>query len=316
MSRLAGIGFALFVAFAAAYAFAPRQGPAFPATVARVETLLLLDGETAGARLVIVGEHGAVFVSDDDGAHWQAANAPSRTALTSVFFFDGRRGWAVGHDSLIIRTEDGGANWLLVYSAPDEQKPLFDVWFSDGSRGFAVGAYGSFLQTADGGKSWQPRKIIDDDKHLNALARGLDGTLFIAGEAGTLLRSADGGETWEALAAPYRGSFFGVLGAADGGIVAFGMRGQIFRSQGNGDTWAAVASGSQANLLGGRVLSDGTLILVGQEGIILASRDHGRTFALQKTGTSDAHNAMLVTAAGDWLLLGERGVTRYAPAVK
>ncbi|MBA3777323.1 MAG: sialidase, partial [Betaproteobacteria bacterium] len=196
MSRLAGIGFALFVVVAAVYAFAPRQGPEFPATVTRIGSLLLLDGETAGSRLVTVGEYGAVFVSDDGGARWQAANAPSRTGLTGVFFLDDQRGWAVGHDSLIIHTQDGGTNWQQVYSAPDDEKPLFDVWFADGSKGYAVGAYGSFLHSADGGESWQPRKITDDDKHLNAIARGVDGTLFIAGEAGTLLRSTDGGETW------------------------------------------------------------------------------------------------------------------------
>lgn len=313
MTRVIGIVFTLLVIAAAAYAFSPRPLPNLPATQTTIQNLLMLDAQPAGKRFVSVGERGRIFVSDDEGQHWRAVASPAQATLTGLYFLDDKRGWAVGHDAVILRTEDGGNTWQQVYSAPDEQRPLLDVWFADSRQGLALGAYAAFLQTSDGGKTWQPRKILDEDKHLNALARAADGALYIAGEAGTLLRSTDGGANWEPLASPYKGSFFGVLALKDGGVLAFGMRGNIFRSDDQGKTWKPVETGSQATLMGGRVLSDGAVMLVGQDGTLLLSRDHGRSFQQQKSPVSSTFRAVLYSANPEWLVFGEGGVTRIKP---
>ncbi|WVM93430.1 hypothetical protein ULG90_05695 [Halopseudomonas pachastrellae] len=41
-----------------------------------------------------------------------------RQLLTAVYFVDDKRGWAVGHDSLILNTTDGGATWGDAVSRP------------------------------------------------------------------------------------------------------------------------------------------------------------------------------------------------------
>ena len=92
---------------------------------------LLLDGASAGARLVVVGERGHVLVSADGGASWQQARVPVRSLLTAVHMHDARIGWAVGHDAVILRTGDGGMTWRVAHYAPKEERPLLDVWFRD-----------------------------------------------------------------------------------------------------------------------------------------------------------------------------------------
>ena len=123
----------------------------------------------AGSRLVVVGARGHVLVSTDDGASWTQAEVPTRVLLTAVHMHDERTGWAVGHDAVILRTNDGGATWSMVHQAPEEELPLLDVWFRDARTGFAVGAYGYFLATEDAGETWTPRTISANDFHLNAL---------------------------------------------------------------------------------------------------------------------------------------------------
>ena len=119
---------------------------------------LLLDVARAGERLVAVGERGHILYSDDDGKTWTQSDAvPSRTMLTAVTFANSNEGWAVGHDEIILRTQDGGKNWLAANYRPESQQPLLDVWFENASHGLAVGAYGSVYETRDGGRTWAQR---------------------------------------------------------------------------------------------------------------------------------------------------------------
>jgi photosystem II stability/assembly factor-like uncharacterized protein len=313
MNKAIGIAFSLLVFLTAAYAFAPRPPPRFPPRETAVDTLLLLDAARAGERLVAVGERGHIVFSDDAGATWREAASPTQATLTSLYFVDAQNGWAVGHDSVILRSRDGGASWRLAFSAPDWQKPLLKVWFRDARQGFAIGAYGLFLQTHDGGASWQPRGIAPGDRHLNAMAalkNQHDGKLLIAGEAGLLLRSTDDGQTWQALASPYQGSFFGILPLRDGAVLVYGLRGKVFRSADAGATWAALDTGTHDALQGGALLADGGVMLAGQSGAVLISRDQGKTFQLQHQ--PDRRCVAAIHASGNAVLLfGESGVMHF-----
>ena len=312
MREVRGVVLFALVLLLASYAFSPRPAPRFPATGITVDSVLLLDAALAGPRVIAAGERGNVFVSDDQGQTWRHARTPTQSTLTALYFRDAQHGWAVGHDAVILRTLDGGETWEQTHFAPDEQKPLLDVWFESADKGYAVGAYGSFYETSDGGASWRPRKVLEDDKHLNALAQAADGKLFIAGEAGTLQRSSDGGRHWETLVGPYKGSFFGILGARDGSLLAFGLRGRIFRSGDSGGTWQPVDTGRQASLMGGSVLDDGSIVLVGQDGTILSSQDNGRSFALQERADGKTIAAAVPAKPRELLLFGESGVGRAA----
>jgi photosystem II stability/assembly factor-like uncharacterized protein len=101
------------------------------------------------------------------------------------------------------------------------------------------------------------RKVLADDKHLNAIVAAGKDTLVIFGEAGTLLRSADAGATWQAVAAPYKGSFFGGVVAKDGALVAFGLRGRIYRRPTRARPGRRCASVSEFTLMNGTLLPDG-----------------------------------------------------------
>jgi len=281
----------------------PESGP-IGATARR---LLLLDAAHLGNRIVAVGDRGYVIYSDDHGANWSRAKAPAAPLLTAVHFADAKNGWAVGHDTVILATTDGGATWTQQFSAPAEQRPLLDVLFLSVQQGIAIGAYGAYYETSDGGKSWNPRKVLEDDKHMNALVKLADGKLVILGEAGTILTSADSGKTWTAVPSPYKGSLFGGLVADDGAVVGFGLRGRIYRSSDAGNTWKQVDNASQATLMGGTRLPDGALVLAGAAGTVLVSRDHGQSFQPADSGGTRAFAGATLGPPNSILVLGEGG---------
>ena len=314
MNRGIGIAFSLLVLAAAIYAFAPRIPAPIPSNGIAVDSLLLLDATQAGQRFITVGERGHILLSDDAGSTWQQAQSPTQATLTSVYFHDAQIGWAVGHDSVILKTTNGGKVWRQVYNAPEQQKPLLKVWFSDARNGYAIGAYGLFLRTQDGGAAWQAHKIMDADLHLNALAALADGQLIIAGEAGLLLRSKDQGQTWQALTSPYKGSFFGLLTTRDNSLLVYGLRGHVFRSSDAGDSWQAVETGIQDTLLGSYVQPDASVLLAGQNGTVLISHDQGNSFTKQLHPDRKCVTALRPTGE-NMLLFGESGVKQFANSV-
>lgn len=287
----------------------PESGPLPRVTM---ERLLLIDATHKGSRVVAVGDRGYIVLSDDNGRTWRRAKSPAAPLLTAVEFLDAKQGWAVGHDSVILATSDGGENWVQQFAAPAEQRPLLDVLFVDKDTGYAIGAYGAFYETADGGKSWNPRKVAEGDMHLNAFVRAPQGRLIILGEAGTILLSADAGKTWEPVASPYKGSLFGGIVADDGAVVAFGLRGHIFRSTDAGKTWKAVDNPSVATLMGGSKLPDGSLVIAGNGGTVLVSRDHGRSFVPLPTDSTKAYAKAVLGPPNAIILFGETGA-REAP---
>jgi photosystem II stability/assembly factor-like uncharacterized protein len=269
---------------------------------------LALDAFVIDGTFVAVGERGHILVSSDGGDSWQQQQSPTRTMLTGVYFHDRDHGWAVGHDSAIVRTTDGGVNWELVSWDPEAEEPFFDVWFSDVENGIAIGAYGAYYETTDSGATWSKRWISDDDWHLHKIARADNGKLYIAAEAGSFYRSDDGGENWLTLPSLYEGSYFGVLPLEGDSVLLYGLRGHLFRSDDAGEDWREIETGTVAMLTDGIRLGDGTIVIVGLAGAVLTSSDNGNTFQLHPQANRRGISAVVEIGDGKLLLVGEFGV--------
>lgn len=309
MNKSIGWVFILFVALAVSYAFSTRHGPAMPPTEIRIGNSLILDAQRAGARLVAVGERGYVFLSDDEGDTWRLVVSGTDSTLTAVAFINARLGVAVGHDAVILRTEDGGQSWKQVFEAADQQRPLLDVSFITPEHLVAVGAYAAYFESHDGGQSWEERQVSEEDRHFNALARLGDGSLLLAGEGGTLLRSRDAGLNWEALSSPYGGSYFGVQSIPSGPVLIYGMRGTVLRSEDSGDNWQQLDSQGAGSLFASVLFNETDVALLGQNGSLLFSRDGGLTFQRLPLARSAMLTAGLsLTQPDKMLALGDAGV--------
>jgi photosystem II stability/assembly factor-like uncharacterized protein len=276
------------------------------------QSSLLLDADAHRSRIIVVGERGHVLVSDDQGNHWQQIIVPTRSTLTAVQIVDDVRAWAVGHDGLVLRSDDGGYTWSRQHWSEEPDRPLLDVWFADAQHGIAIGAYGLVLSTDDGGRTWRDELSSDDGPHANAITEAPDGSLYIAGEFGSMSRSTDRGQSWHPLQSPYEGSFFGILAVEDA-ILAFGLRGHLFRSEDRGATWQQVETGTTATLQAGLVRADGSVVIGGRAGVLLLSDDGGRSFAPRHRSDRRAVAALVELGPDQLLAVGEGGLTKISP---
>ena len=308
MQRQFGLALVGLMLAAVAWAYGPRPLPHLPDTRLRIETVLVNDAQPAGKQWLAVGEAGLVFRSADQGVHWQVLPTRVHTALTRLHVLSPQHLVAVGHDAVVLESKDAGTTWAVLNNQPDRETPLMDVLALDDHHLLAVGAYGLFMESVDGGAHWETRKILAEDRHLNAILRLPDQRILVVGEAGTLLVSSDDGATFAALGSPYKGSWFGAQALADGRVLVFGMRGHMALLNGKGEV-SELDSGTTASLFGARLLADGRVAVTGQGGTVLLLPPAGAPVQVLHSPGQRMHTALLETGH-DLIAMGEKGYTR------
>lgn len=274
----------------------------------------ILGAARAGSRVVAVGDHGVVLLSDDEGKTYrQARSVPTDLTLTSVFFVGPNKGWAAGHGGVILATDDGGETWRLQRSDLKVDQPLFSIFFSDANHGWAVGLWSLALHTVDGGKTWTTVTIPPApgakkaDRNLYSVFAGKNGALFITSEQGMVLCSRDGGGNWSYVETGYRGSLWTGIALADGTLVVGGLRGSLLYSNDNGATWTPAKTSMKSSITALAQQPAGSLIAVGLDGAMLVSNDGGKAFS----GTNRPDRApltfVLPTAGATPLLFSDNG---------
>jgi photosystem II stability/assembly factor-like uncharacterized protein len=251
--------------------------------VAHAAQASLLATAWAGPRIVAVGAHGVVLLSDDRGKRWrQAASVPLDVTLTGVSFANAGEGWAVGHAGVVLHTRDGGERWEIQRSAPDQDRPLFGVHFFDAEHGVAVGLWSLVLTTSDGGRQWTARRLDPPpgagraDLNLLGLFAGPGGALYASAERGYVLHSADQGLSWNYLNTGFKGSLWSGTALGDGSLLVGGLRGALYHSADAGLNWRRIDTGSTASITS-VVRTDGArgVLAVGQDGLTVRSSDAG-----------------------------------------
>jgi photosystem II stability/assembly factor-like uncharacterized protein len=318
-----------------------------PAVMSPLASRSLLQAVTrAGDRLVAVGQRGSIIVSRDAGATWKQSPVPVSSDLTAVQFVDARQGWAVGHDGVVLHTEDGGDTWrvqldgrkanaLLVaatsrrvardpasdeakkslaeamrYQEQGADKPFLDVWFADANVGYAVGAYNLIVRTADGGKTWESWfDRTDNPRLLNlyAIRATPGGDVYVAGESGLVMKLDAAGQRFRALQVPYTGSFFGLTATRDA-VLVFGLRGTVLRSADGGRSWTQANVGLSGPVVGAARAANDATLLADSGGRVVVSDDGGVSFRKVALNQTVALTGMTDAGNGRLAVVGPRGV--------
>jgi photosystem II stability/assembly factor-like uncharacterized protein len=142
-----------------------------------------------------VGTGGAILITANGGLTWDAIICMT-AENEDVFFTSQSTGYIAVALGYIIKTEDGGVNWSVVYSGGEN--PLNSIHFPTAAIGYAVGMNGEILKTTNGGTSWNHLPHIFDGSGTNLYSVDFVSvdTGFVAGSNGMLARTVDGGQSW------------------------------------------------------------------------------------------------------------------------
>ena len=290
-----------------------------PAEITTAATrAMMLSSARAGKRIVAVGDHGIVLLSDTDGADFrQAKSVPVRSTLTAVCFVDEKTGWAVGQWGVVLRTNDAGETWTVQRSDTATDRPLFSVHFKDKERGWAVGLWSLVLETKDGGKTWitvqlpPPPGGKKADRNLQKIFANRMGTLFVAAEQGTVLWSYDG-ERWAYINTGYKGTFWTGISLNNGTLLVGGLRGTIYRSNDDGRSWKESKTDLKSSITdfaeaGGKVYA------AALDGVLLESDNGGVSFQGTQRPERTPFTALCVNSVGKLVKFSKQGVVKDPP---
>ena len=294
---------------------------------APVELLLnsiYLDITRTGNRFVTVGERGLILVSNDMGHSWQQAEVPVSTTLTAVFFPSSQKGWAVGHDGVILHTANGGYTWIKQLDGNQinllAREPL--------KR--AVDLQKAELRVSPQSINSEISATFDNLEYLltdwiRAVEEGpsrpwmgvwfADESVGIAiGTFGLIFKTTDGGRSWypliDRVENPEGYHYYGIT-HADGSLYLTGEGGMLFRSEDIGETWIRLPSPAQASWFGIISCHKG-LIAFGLQGSAFRSMDRGLSWRPLDTIRSCSLSGGTVLGNGGVLLIGMDGVPLYS----
>jgi photosystem II stability/assembly factor-like uncharacterized protein len=141
----------------------------------------------ADGTITVAGEFELILRSNDRGASWSAVHK-GEASLFGLAMDDHGRGYAVGQNGRVLRSDDGGTQWQGV--AFDGDSILLNVRF-DGDRVAVVGIR-DLRVSADGGTSWTRVESEDIDTHWYSGISGCGSNdWLVAGHSGRLLHIVD-----------------------------------------------------------------------------------------------------------------------------
>jgi photosystem II stability/assembly factor-like uncharacterized protein len=330
--KLAAASAGIAMALAGGRAVAETAEPAALTSELRPLVLkqgLFLDFTEAANRAIAVGERGHIAVSESRSDWRQIEGVPTRATLTGVAAV-GDRAWAVGHDGLILASQNGGLTWTIQREDrwkplpeddleaefdPTQGAPLLDVIALDANQVIAVGAYSLMLVTRDGGQTWtqvdpnaQPAAAVEATGEAAPVAaadsesaEGEDGDWLLDEDSLMLDEEED----------PHLN---GIARTPDGALMVVAERGAAFRSVDSGASWQRLSLPYEGSMFGVLALGQRHLLAYGLRGNVQETTDMGDTWADLDTGTELSLQGGAVLADGSVLLVGSNGVLLHRAA--
>jgi photosystem II stability/assembly factor-like uncharacterized protein len=195
------------------------------------------------------GWPGCILKTTDAGTAWNPLSHPEiPNGLLGVCFANSMHGWAVGYDSTIIHTTDGGNTWTkqnyVVFS--ESQTFLESVFCTDTNTAWIVGGNGTILHTDDGGETWIRQSSGQYQGMFDIFFINADTGYVVGGSCegctgdptGYILQTTSGGNSWTTLTKPDTVmGFYGVFFADKKRGTVVGSDGTIFRTTDGGENW-------------------------------------------------------------------------------
>jgi photosystem II stability/assembly factor-like uncharacterized protein len=224
--------------------------------------------------------------------------------LLSVYFVNGRQGWAVGEGGTILTTQNAGMSWQP--QASGTQAQLFAVTFTSPAHGWAVGEGGTILTTLNGGQTWQQQTSGTSALLFNVkFTTSTQG--WAVGADGTILATQNAGLSWQAQASGTQAMLTSVAFTSSTQGWAVGSGGTILATQNAGLSWQAQASGTQAMLTSVAFASPTQGWVVGEGGTILATQNGGQSWQAQASGSTAYLTGVSFTSPAQGWVVGEGG---------
>ncbi len=214
------------------------------------------------------------FISNLLSQAWTQQASGTTKNLYGVFFINENTGWVCGESGTILKTTNGGANWMSISTGIYNR--LESVWFVSSSIGVAVDQGGYIYKTTDGGNTWGTAHFssagLCDVTFIDQT------TGFAIGGDGKILKTIDAGTTWVNVTSPNsfvlrKINFYN----SSVGFIA-GENHTILQTRNGGDTWNEVNCSTSLTWVDVKVTDPNTAYTLAESGTFVKTTDAGFTW--------------------------------------
>ncbi|MYG12067.1 MAG: hypothetical protein F4171_04650 [Gammaproteobacteria bacterium] len=253
-------------------------------TMAPISDAAMLAVDANEERVVVVGQQGRIFSGTDAHALSAVESPTTERLLSVALHESGLAVAVGGFGAVVISEDGGATwearhlDWTELQPEGLEAH-LYGVSIGDGGEILICGEFAMILASGDRGQTWQVRHR--GDASLFAMHIDGQGLGFAVGQEGTVLRTRDAGATWQPLATGSRANLLDVWHSKEGEVVAIGIR-ALLRSPDHGQIWfsvggraverswyAALAPGIVKNKLENGTLQEQRVYAAGERGTIV-----------------------------------------------
>ncbi len=169
-------------------------------------------------------------------AQWLPQNSGTNENLYDIEFINLKTGWAVGDAGVVLKTTNGGSNWINIPNPSPILSPnLWSVAPIDSNIVYVTSSGDFIMKTTNGGMNWN---VLHSCSSCNSSAIGI---YFLNKDTGWILgsykvfRTYDGGQTLDSLYAPWFQNYEIYFKDINTGI--FTGDGRVFKTTNGGVDW-------------------------------------------------------------------------------
>ncbi len=275
---------------------------------------------------------------------WKLTSIDPEKDLNAIYFLDNLNGFIVGSKGEILKTTNGGQNWVKMsintnpdlhsicfvggklitvggngsilkldlasqtwdkYRA-DNNETLFAVKFINDNIGFVVGTNGLIIKTQDGGITWK-KLNSNTSESLFSIDFADERTGYIVGWNGTLLKTIDGGNTWHKINVGQKTYLKNVIFVNQFLGFIVGGEGLILRSEDGGSNWKKIVINSSSGLFKVYFENNENGIILSNRGEVFKTKDAGKSWEMQSVGKPVILNDIQKLSTGKYLIVGNSG---------
>jgi photosystem II stability/assembly factor-like uncharacterized protein len=246
---------------------------------------------------------------------WFNQTSGTTINLYSIFFIDSSTGFIVGDSSKILKTTNGGLNWITQYAGSFTYSKLNSVYFLDNNTGFIAGGtneenFGSLiLKTTNGGENW--------NRVFSNSSSNLKGIFFINANSGYavgsnqpgsykyIFKSINNGNSWSQQLYLANFEYFNSVyftNINNGYVV--GNFGKIYKTTNGGINWSGNTL-PEYNLSSVQFINDTVGYISSSGGKIFKTLNSGNNWtSINVLGISDELNSLYFTSMNEGYAVG------------
>ncbi|MBI2419437.1 MAG: T9SS type A sorting domain-containing protein, partial [Ignavibacteriales bacterium] len=247
----------------------------------------------------------AVFVSEETSERDIKGESPksptSTSAINSIQMLTEQMGYAVGSNSAVYKTTNGGMTWDSLTTTITAAMNLSKVFFLNANIGWVTSktanASGTIFKTTDAGATWTQQSLGNG---LTGSSTQVYGFQMLNENVGWALnytprpyKTTDGGATWtlQNLVDNFGGFLYDVKMFDENNGFLVGSSGRVYKTTNSGTNWDTVSIPTRSYALYKLLFVDANNAFIsGATGTIFKSTNGGSTWDLENTAGSTMYS--------------------------